>query len=80
MTVIPRNTAWNAKLTKGPTEIYRQEAARLRMLAGQHEYSGVRDSLLDMARQYDVLSSQANNIRQHTFGQPFRRRAEHEGR
>ncbi len=76
MTLIPPNTAWNARLKKEPAEIYRAEAARLRMLAEQQDHGSVRDNFLDMARQYDVLAAQADSILHHSFGQPFRRRPE----
>jgi hypothetical protein len=79
MTVIPPNTAWNAKVSSDPADLYRREAARLRMMPDQPTGS-VRENLLDVARQYDVMAAQADNIRHHAFGQPFRRRSAHEGR
>ena len=63
-----------------PAEVYRREAVRLRMMAEGQDYQMVRDGLLDMARQYNVMAAQTESIQQHTFGQPFGRRPQHRGR
>ena len=56
-----------------PAEIYRREAARLRNMAGSAKFAAVRDGLLNVARQYDVLADQSAGIRRHTFGRPLSR-------
>lgn len=56
-----------------PAEFYRQEAERLRRKAASASFADVKDNLLDMARRYDALV-QAENLQNHTFGQPFGRR------
>lgn len=80
MNATPPNSAWNAPLEHGRAEIYRQEAARLRQLANTNSFSYVRDNMLDIARQYDLLSEQAEHLREHGFGRPFRRRSEDRSR
>jgi len=56
-----------------PADIYRREAARLRSMATSEKFSAVRDGLLNVARQYDVLADQSAGIRRHTFGRPLSR-------
>ncbi len=56
-----------------PAEIYRREADRLRSMAEAEAYCGVRDGLLAVARQYEVMAAQAEDMRQHEFGRPLRR-------
>lgn len=56
-----------------PVDFYRREAARLRTMANSHQFSDVRDGLLNVARHYDVLADQAGAIRRHIFGQPLSR-------
>jgi len=56
-----------------PADIYRREAARLRSMAGSEKFAAVRDGLLNVARQYDVLADQSAGIRRHTFGRPLSR-------
>jgi hypothetical protein len=80
MTATPPNSAWNAQSEHGPAGIYRQEAVRLRQLANTNSYSYVRNNMLDIARQYDLLAEQAEHLRQHGFGRPFRRRPEDRSR
>jgi hypothetical protein len=54
-------------------EVYRREAQRLRSLAQSSQYKDVRDGFLDVARQYDILAEQAEEITSHSFGQPLTR-------
>jgi len=56
-----------------PAVIYRQEAARLRSMAESETFMSVRQSLLEVAQQYDVLAAQADEINAHTFGRPLAR-------
>jgi hypothetical protein len=60
--------------TDEPAAIYRHEAARLRTLADQRAYRIVRENMLEIARQYDLMAEQADGIRHHSFGRPFGRR------
>lgn len=60
-----------------PADFYRQEAERLRRKAASETFTDVRDNLLSVARQYDVMAQQAENISRHEFGSPFGRR--HDG-
>lgn len=54
-------------------EVYRREAERLRTMADSATYTHVREGFLEMARTYDVMSAQADEITDHSFGQPFAR-------
>lgn len=56
-----------------PAEIYRREADRLRTMAASDIYGSVRDGLLAIAEQYDVLADQSHNMRNHAFGRPLLR-------
>ncbi len=60
--------------TDQPADLYRHNAARLRGLADQSDYRIVREDMLEIARQYDLMAEQADGIRQHRFGRPFGRR------
>jgi hypothetical protein len=56
-------------------EVYRREAERLQSMADAMTYGHVRDGFLEMARRYDVMAEQAENITSHKFGRPFSRRS-----
>ena len=47
---------------KQPASVYRQEAARLRSMAESDTFARVRADLLAIARQYDVLAAQADDM------------------
>jgi hypothetical protein len=76
MTMIPPDRAWTAIMSEPEpaAAIYRQEAARLRDVADHPDYRSVRDNLLDIARQYDVLAAQAGGILSQSFARSFGRR------
>ena len=52
-------------------EVYRREAERLRSMAQAMTYEHVRDGVIEMARQYELMAEQAENISRHRFGRPF---------
>lgn len=54
-----------------PAEFYRREAERLRSMADTHMFADVRDGLIKVAQQYEVLADQADGLHRHTFGTPF---------
>lgn len=54
-----------------PAEIYRREADRLRTMANSDIYGAVRDGLLAIANQYEVLADQSHGIHNHAFGRPL---------
>jgi hypothetical protein len=56
-----------------PSTYYRTEAARLRDMAASSEYHDVREGLLCIAREYDLLADQRDGLLHHRFGQPLRR-------
>ena len=60
-----------APVLKAPAEVYRQEAARLCSMAASPMFSHVRDGLNELARLYDRLSAQVEEITAHRFGKPF---------
>lgn len=57
--------------TANPAEYCRCEADRLRGLAGLPSFRDVRERLLAMAGQYDILARQRERLCGHDFGQPF---------
>lgn len=57
-----------------PEEFYRREAERLRTMAASPIFSDVRDGLVRMAHQYDVLATQRSALERHSFGSPFEQR------
>lgn len=59
----------------GPAELYRAEAARLRGMASSSAYREVRQGLLCVAREYELLAEQRNELDHHRFGEPLRRQA-----
>jgi len=56
-----------------PSTSYRTEAARLRAMAASSEYHDVREGLLCIAREYDLLANQRDGLHCHRFGEPLRR-------
>ena len=58
-----------------PEEFYRREADRLRSMADSLIFYDVRDGLLQMAQEYDVLAGQREGLRRHSFGRPLERTA-----
>lgn len=53
--------------------LYRGEAARLRRLAAVTGFHDVRDELLAMAAEYEVLAAQREQLDRHRFGEPLQR-------
>lgn len=54
-------------------EFYRREADRLRNMAGSPAFHDVREGLLRMADEYDVLAAQRAGLTRHSFGRPLER-------
>ena len=56
-----------------PDEFYRREADRLRSMADSPIFYDVRDGLLRMAKEYDILAGQCDGLRRHSFDRPLER-------
>ena len=57
----------------GQAEFYRAEATRLRDMASSSAYREVRQGMLCVAREYELLADQRDELGHHRFGEPFRR-------
>ncbi len=54
-----------------PAEFYRREADRLRSMAESPIFYDVREDLLRMAGEYDILAGQRERLDRHCFGRAF---------
>lgn len=57
-----------------PGTFYRREAERLRSMAESDIFADVRNGLITVARQYEVMADQAEGLHRHTFGTPLARK------
>ncbi len=56
-----------------PSGFYRAEARRLRDMAVSSDYHDVREGLMCIAREYELLADQRDGLLHHRFGEPLRR-------